>query len=106
MKNCFKRGRFSIEDEDLSGRPVSVSSPVNIDGVHDITFCDRRIVLKRIFEALNITYERVRHIVYIDLDMGKISAVWISKCLNVDRKYVRVETSRSICARFENDANF
>ena len=41
---------------------------------------DRRIGLKRISEALNISYERVHHIVHVNLDMKKIAA----KCLNVE----------------------
>ena len=98
----FKRGKFSIEDDDRSGRPVSVSVPENIDAVHDMILSDRRIGLKRISEALNISYERVHHIVHVNLDMRKIAA----KCLNVDQKRARVEASRSICARFENDVDF
>lgn len=102
----FKRGKFSIEDDDRSGRPVSVSVPENIDAVHDMILSNRRIGLKQISEALNISYERVHHIVHVNLDMRKIAAKWIPKCLNVDQKRARVEASRSICARFENDVDF
>lgn len=42
----FKRGKFSTEDEDLSRRPVPVSTPVNIDAVHGIILSERRIGLK------------------------------------------------------------
>ena len=38
--------------------------------------------------------------------MRIIAAKWIPKCLNVDQKRARVEASRSICARFENDVDF
>lgn len=37
----FKRGKFSIEDDDRSRRPVSVSVPENIDAVHDMILSDR-----------------------------------------------------------------
>ena len=75
----FKRGKFSIEDDDRSGRPVSVSVHENIDAVHDMILSDRRIGLKRISEALNISYERVHHIVHVNLEMRKIAAKWIPK---------------------------
>ena len=67
---------------------------------------DRRIRLKRISEALNISYERVHLKVHVNLDLRKIAAKWIPKCLNIDQKRANVEASRSICARFENDVDF
>lgn len=102
----FKRGKLSVEDDKRPGRPISVSTPENIDAVHDMILSDRRIGLKHIAETLKISYERVHHIVHVDLDMKKISAKWIPKCLNADQKRARVEASRSICARFEEDPDF
>jgi histone-lysine N-methyltransferase SETMAR len=67
---------------------------------------DRRIELKRIAQTVKISYERVHHVIHVDLDMKKISAKWIPKCLDADQKRARVEASRSICTRFEEDADF
>jgi hypothetical protein len=38
--------------------------------------------------------------------MKKNSAKWIPECLNADQKRARVEASRSICTRSEEDADF
>lgn len=43
-----KGGKFSIEDEPLSGRQISMSLSENIDAVHDKILSDSRIGLKRI----------------------------------------------------------
>lgn len=56
--------------------------------------------------ALNSSYERVHHRVHLDLDMRKMSAKWIHKCLNIDQKRTRVEASRLIWARIDKDADF
>ena len=81
---------------DREGQFLCQLVPENIDAVHDMILSDRRIGLKRISEALNISYERVHHIVHVNLDMRKFAAKWIPKCLNVDQKRARVEASRSI----------
>lgn len=83
---------------------MSVSA--NVDAVHDMTLSDCRIGLKGISEVLSISYARVHHIVHVDLDMSRISAKWIPKFLNVDKKRAIVETSRLICAQSEEDADF
>lgn len=52
-------------------------------------------------EALNISYERVLHIVPVDLEVRKISVKWIFKYPNVEEKHVRADASRSVCTWFE-----
>jgi histone-lysine N-methyltransferase SETMAR len=102
----FKRGRFSVENEKRPGRPISVSTLENINAVYNMILADRRNGFKHIAETLEISYERVHHIIHVDLDMKKISAKWIPKCLNADQKRAWVEASRLICTLFEEDADF
>lgn len=59
----FKKDKFLLEDEDRSGRPFSVPSPVNIDAVYDMILSDRQIGIKQISEALIISYELAHHII-------------------------------------------
>jgi transposase len=63
----FKRGRSDVKDEHRSGRPISVTTPGDIDSVHDMILENRRIGLTRIAETLHISYECVFHIVHHDL---------------------------------------
>jgi len=82
----FKRGDFSTCDAPRPGLPETVTTPEIIDQIHDIILEDRRISVKSIAEQLGISLERVGSIIHEDLDMRKLSAKWVSKCLNANQK--------------------
>jgi len=84
----FKRGDFSTSD-----LPHSMEI---IDQIHELILEDRRILAKSIAEQLGISYEQVGSIIYEDLDMWKLSAKWVPKCLNVDQKRQRCQLSEQI----------
>ena len=67
-----------------------MSTAENIDAVHDLILENRRIGLKRIAEK--ISYARVFHTVYQELDMTKLFTKWIPKCMNGNQKRQRVTT--------------
>jgi len=48
---------------------------------------------KSIAEQLGISRERVGSISHEDLDMRKLSAKWVPKCLNADQKHQRCQSS-------------
>ena len=70
----FKRGKVSVEIDDRAGRPISGSTPENVDAVHNMILSDRRISIEQLSETLKISCERVHHIIHAELDMKKISA--------------------------------
>jgi len=47
---------------------------------------DCRILAKSIVEQLGISREWDGSIIHEDLDMRKLSAKWVLKCLNMDQK--------------------
>lgn len=102
----FKRGKYSIKDEDRLGRLVSVPTLVNTDALHDIILSDRQIGLQRISEVLNISYKRVYHKVNVHLNMRNISTKWFQKDLNFDQKRARIEAWPLIFAWFAKEADF
>jgi len=57
---------------------------------------DRRSSAKSIAEQLGISRERVGSIIHEDLDMQKLSAKWGLKCLNLDQKRQRCQSSEQI----------
>ena len=57
-----------------------------IDQIHELTLEDRRISAESIAEQLRISRERVGSIIYEDLDMRNVSANWVPKFLNVNKK--------------------
>jgi len=76
-----------------------VTNPEIIDQIHELILKDCRILAKSIAEQLDISRERVVSIIHEDLDMQKLSAKWVPKCLNVDHKHQR-------CQLFEQHLEF
>ena len=64
-----------------------------IDQIHELILEDRRISAKSIGEQLGISREQVGPIIHEDLDMRKLSAKWVPKCLNANQKRQRCQSS-------------
>jgi len=77
---------FSTCDAPRPGRPKTVTTPEIIDQIHEPILEDRRISAKSIPQQLGISPERDGSIIPEDLDMRKLSAKWVPKCLNMDQK--------------------
>jgi len=80
----FKRGDFSTCDAPRPGRSKTVTIPEITDQIHGLILEDRRISANSIVEQLEISRERVGSIIHEDLDIRKLSAKWVPKCLNAD----------------------
>ena len=81
------------------GRPKTVTTPEIIDQIHELILEDRRNSAKSIAEQLGISRERVGSIIHEDLDMRKLSAKWVPKCLNADKKRQRCQSSEQLLSR-------
>jgi len=101
----FKRGDFSTCDAPCPGRPKTVTTPEIIDQIHELILEDRRISAKSIPEQLGISREWVGSIIHEDLDMRKLSAKWVVKCLNTDQKRQRCQSSEQRLDIFWRDPN-
>jgi len=92
----LKRGGFSTCDAPRPGRIKTVTIPDIIDQFHELILEDRRISAKSIAEQLGISREGVGSIIHEDLDMRKLSAKWVPKCLNADQKRQRRHSAEQI----------
>ena len=63
-----------------------MTTPEIIDQIHELILEDRQIPAKSIAPQLGISREQVQSIIHEDLDMWKLSAKWVPKCLNADQK--------------------
>ena len=95
----FKHGDFSTCDAPRPEGPKTVTNPEFIDQIHELILEDRRISSYSIGEQLGISRERVGSIIHEDLDMRKLSAKWVPKCLNADQK-------RQWCQSYEQLLDF
>jgi len=101
----FKRGDFSTSDAPRPGRPKTVTTPDIIDQIHELILEDRRISAKSIPEQLDISRKKVGSIIHEDLDMQKISAKWVPKCLKADQKRQWCQSSEQLLEFFRRDPN-
>ena len=101
----FKRGNFSTCAAPRPGRPKTVTTPEFIDEIHELILEDCRISAKSIAEQLGISRERVGSFIHEDLDMWKISAEWVPKCLNADHKRQRCQSSEQNLESFRRYRN-
>jgi len=74
------------------GRHKTVATPDIIDQIHELILEDRRISAKLIAEKLGISRELVWSIIHEVLYMRKLSACWVPKCLNADKKLQRCQS--------------
>jgi len=82
-----------------------VTTPEIIDQIHELILEDRRISAKSIAEQPGISHERDESIIPEDMDMQKLSAKWIPKCLNADQKRQRCQSSEQLLVFFRRDPN-
>jgi len=99
----FKRGDFSTCDAPRPGRPKTVTTPEVIGQTHELILEDWQISAKSIAEQLGISRERVGSIIHEDLNMRKLYAKWVPKCLNVDQKRQRCQSSMQLLEFFRRD---
>ena len=76
-----------------------------IEQIQELILEDRRISAKSIAEQLGISHERVGSIIHEDLDMRKLSAKWVPKCLNADQKRQRCQSSEQFLEFFRRDSS-
>jgi hypothetical protein len=71
-----------------------------MDAIHSMILDELRISAKMIAETQAISWERVGYSVRKVLDMRKLSAKWVPKCLTVDQKRDWVLASQVILDQF------
>jgi len=92
----FKRGDFSTCDAPRPGRSKTLTTPEIIGQSHVLILEDRRITFKSKAEQLGISHERVGSIIREYLEMRKLSAKWVPKCLNADQNRQRCQSSEQL----------
>jgi len=82
-----------------------LTTPEIIDQIHELILEDGRISAKSIAEQLGISHERVGSTIHEDLDMRKLPAKWVPKCLNTYQKRQRCQSSEQLLEFFLRDPN-
>ena len=82
-----------------------MTTPEIIDQIHELILEDRRISAKSVAEQRGISRELVGSVGHENLNMRKLSAKWVPKCLNVDQKRQRCQSLSNFWNFFRRDPN-
>ena len=92
----FRRGRTSLKDDEMSGRPSTSSTPNNVETIWRLVHDDRRRTIKDIAAVINVSYGTVQTILTCDLNMHHVAAKFVPMLLTPEQKEHRV----AICQEF------
>ncbi|CAK9833202.1 Mariner Mos1 transposase [Anthophora retusa] len=99
----FRSGHMSTNDAGRPGRPVAVTTPENVKKIHDMVMNDRRVKVRDISQAVNISIDRVHNILHEQLQMKKLSARWVPRLLTNDQKRDRVKRCKDNLKLFQRN---
>ncbi|KAM8718055.1 hypothetical protein ACLKA7_004715 [Drosophila subpalustris] len=99
----FKRGRTSTEDSKRSGRPKDVIIPEIIREVRHIVLTDRRVKVREIAEAVDISTGSAASILHDHLHMKKLNLKWVPHFLDIEQRDKRVADSKSCLDMFNRN---
>jgi len=97
----FKHGDFSTCEAPRPGRLKTVTTPEITDQIHELILEDSQFSAKSMAEQLGISLEWVGFIIHEDLNMRKLSAKWVPKCLYADPKCQRCHSYKQIWNFFD-----
>ena len=78
------------------GQPKTENTLEITDQIHEPILEDHRISAKSIAEQLGISREQVGFIIHEDLDVRKLSAKGVLKCLKADEKRQQCQSSEQL----------
>ena len=93
----------TVRDRKRPGRPVSATDTMHQRKVDEMIVANRRVKQKDIANALDISKERVHHIITVHLGYRKVSARWVLRQLTVEMKAQRKMICTQLLERFTHD---
>lgn len=83
------------------GRPTKAVNPENVRTVLKAVMHDRRVKLRDLAQMLNISTERVGHILHDHLNYWKLHSRWIPRTLTPLEKYQRIHDAEECLQLFK-----
>lgn len=97
----FKRGNFSLEDAERTGRPPTSVTEENITAVRKMLDKDRRVTYHQIEETLGLNAPAIRTILKEHLHVKKLCCLWVPHSLTEDQMTRRVKWCQEMLKKFD-----
>jgi len=82
----FKKGRTSVHDDPLSGRPSTSKTGDNVAKIRDVIRSNRRLTVRDVAEEVSISKTVCHEILTENLGMHRIAAKFVPSLLTDDQK--------------------
>jgi len=102
----FKAGRTSTDDDELSGRPMSSSTPETIERVRQIIREYRHRTIDEVSMRVGISHGTCHKILTEDLKMGSVASKFVPRILIVDQKQQRLDFCLDLKENAANNPSF
>jgi histone-lysine N-methyltransferase SETMAR len=99
----FENSRTNIHNDDRTDRPSTSRTDVNAARVEELILENRRVTIRDLSAALELSIGTVHYIVHEELGFRKVCARWAPKCLSEEHKNRRFEIVLSHLQRFKED---
>ena len=99
----FTTVKFWAAEFKCDRKSLGTTTDENIANIHEMVLDDHRIKVRDIAEVMNMSKERVCHILNQHLDMRKLFARWVPRLLTLDEKRVRMKICRALLAQFRRN---
>src|ERR1043166_1058079 len=98
----FRRGRTTLKDDVIPGRPSTAVTEENVALVRKLIEENPRVTYKEIEEVLGIGSPAVNRILHQGLGVRKVSSRWVPHSLKGEQKEARMEWCQYMIAKFQN----
>jgi hypothetical protein len=102
----FKRGRTSLEDDEMSGRTSKRPTPENVETIRWLVHVERRRTTKGNAAIVSVSYRTVQIILTSDLNIHCVAEKFVPRLLTSEQKDHRVAICLEIRQRALDDQLF
>lgn len=97
----FKRGIFSLNDDERNGRPATSVTEENVLAVKKIIKEDPKVTYKQIEEVVKISSPAINEILHNRLGVRKLCSRWVPHSLTAEQKEARVTWCKDMLRKFD-----
>jgi histone-lysine N-methyltransferase SETMAR len=100
----FPDSAESTEDEHRSGRPSTSTTDENVSKINEMIRANRRLTIRKISNALNISFSSVKLVLTKNVNMRRVSAKFVPRLLPQEQKELRLSISLELRNRANSDS--
>ena len=102
----FKEGRMSVGEDPRTGRTSTLTNDDHVVRIRAVIHGNRRLTVREVADEAGISIGSCHQIFTEKIQMGRVSAKFLTRLLTGDQKKNRVEVSQEPLANANGNDNF